>query len=92
MASSAGKPDSTGHISPGNQSALQGPKPGEGTDRQLSQNSLGLLNSAHDNCLVCLPALAQCLLELVLGEGWGSGSHLPPGLSGCGLPLTKDQL
>lgn len=70
------KPGSAGHITPGNQIALPGPKPGERTwwAGRLPQNSpkFAELSPGPASTVVPRPLLKayRCLLELVLGEGW----------------------
>ena len=89
------KPDSTGHISQGNQSALQGPK--------LGADGEGWLNSLlgqHSQSTAGTPAESSSPSPPSPGAGWnwslggGLGVWFPPALclSRCGLPLAKDRL
>lgn len=91
------KPDSTGHISQGNQSALQGPKlRGWGWRGAASQHSQGLPEHCPDTGRVHLPL--PSLGAVPTGtrpwvEGWGSGSHLPsasPGVDFLWLRISSD--
>ena len=78
------KPDSTGHISQGNQSALQGPKlgaDGEGwLNRLLGQHSQSTAGTPAESTSPS-PPLPWRRLELV--PGWRAGGLVPT----CPLPL-----
>lgn len=78
------KPDSTGHISQGNQSALQGPKLGgwgwRGVAKQAARHSQSTAGTPAES-ISPSPPWAQCRLELV--PGWRAGGLVPT----CPLPL-----
>lgn len=92
------KPDSTGHISQGNQSALQGPKLGADGEvwlnRLLGQHSQSTAGRPAESTSTSppLPGRAQTGTGPWV-EGWGSGSHLPsasPGVVFLWLRIGSD--